>query len=223
LRNINPSPYMYYAPLHTARIIGASPELFVRLEENSVTMRPIAGTTKRGNDPECDRISIKKLSEDRKERAEHLMLIDLCRNDLGRICAPGTLEVNERMLVESYSHVFHLVSNIEAHVEPSLDIYDVIAATFPAGTMTGAPKIRAMELIETLENRRRGLYGGAIGFISFNGNAVLGLCIRTALWSAGSYALRASAGIVADSSPESEWDETLNKLSATLLAVRGEI
>ncbi|HEV3156238.1 MAG TPA: anthranilate synthase component I family protein [Candidatus Baltobacteraceae bacterium] len=222
LRKINPSPYMYYSPIHGSRIIGASPELFVRLEGDKVTMRPIAGTIKRVNDREQDRLSIKKLSEDSKERAEHLMLIDLNRNDIGRICVPGTLNVNERMLIESYSHVFHLVSNIEARVEPGLDIYDVIAAAFPAGTVTGTPKIRAMELIETFENRRRGHYGGAIGFISFNGDAVLGLCIRTTLWQNGTYALRASAGIVADSSPESEWDETLNKLAGTRLAICGE-
>jgi anthranilate synthase component 1 len=222
LRRINPSPYMYFAPVADAVVVGASPELFVRKEGRGVTMRPIAGTMRRTGDDERDRLTAEALRGDEKERAEHIMLIDLCRNDLGRVCQAGTLQVDERMTVEQYSHVLHLVSNVQAKLAAERDIYDLIAATFPAGTMTGAPKIRAMELIESFETTRRGLYAGAIGLISLGGDAVLALCIRTAVYAGRTYSIRASAGIVADSRPESEWQETLNKLAAGFIAITGE-
>jgi anthranilate synthase component 1 len=157
-----------------------------------------------------------------KEIAEHIMLVDLCRNDIGRVCEPGTLDVDELLVIEKYSTVFHLVSNVLGRLTPRRDVYDVIAATFPAGTMTGAPKIRATEIIEDLETTRRGIYAGAIGVIDFSGYANLALCIRTAVHSEGQYVIRASAGTVADSDPEYEWRETIAKLNATYWAIAGE-
>jgi len=221
LRKINPSPYMYFTPFNDTYVIGASPELFVKKENTTLTMRPIAGTARRTGEVAVDQNTIATLISDEKERAEHIMLIDLCRNDLGRLCKAGTLNVNEQMIVESYSHVFHLVSNVLAELDDGLDIFDVIAATFPAGTMTGTPKIRAMELIESFESTRRNLYAGALGVISLNGDAITALCIRTALYHNGEYLIRASAGIVADSRPENEWQETLNKLAASYIAITG--
>lgn len=219
LRQINPSPYMYFAPVAGALVVGASPELFIRKEATQATMRPIAGTMRRTGDDAGDTITAAALREDEKERAEHIMLIDLCRNDLGRVCRPGTLVVDECMAVEAYSHVLHLVSNVQAELSPHEDVFSSVAATFPAGTMTGAPKIRAMELIESFESTRRSLYAGAGGIINLNGDATLALCIRTALFHGGEYSIRASAGIVADSNPSSEWQETLNKLAAAFIAI----
>lgn len=219
LRARNPSPYMYVAPFRSFTLVGASPELYVRSEQDALSMRPIAGTAPRAEDPIENIERIAQLRNNEKEVAEHIMLVDLCRNDLGRICVPRTLTVDELLVVERYSHVYHLVSNVSAERESQHDIYDVIRATFPAGTMTGAPKIRAMEIIEATESTRRGPYAGAIGMIAFNGDANLALCIRTAVYSDGDYWLRASAGIVADSTPESEWNETLHKMAALYWAI----
>lgn len=219
LRARNPSPYMYVAPFRSCTLIGASPELYVRAEGSALSMRPIAGTTSRGANQDENEQRVDRLMRDEKEVAEHIMLVDLCRNDLGRICVPGTLTVDELLVIERYSHVYHLVSNVSAVREKGHDIYDIIRATFPAGTMTGAPKIRAMEIIEATEGTRRGHYAGAIGMISFNDDANLALCIRTAAYNDGSYWLRASAGIVADSEPGREWNETLHKMAALYWAI----
>ena len=220
LRSLNPSPYMYYANLSDQTIIGASPELFVRIDrKNNITMRPIAGTTKIGKTKEENIKLQQELLNDEKERAEHIMLVDLCRNDIGRVCQSGTLEVDELMIIEQYSHVSHIVSNVTGKKKEAYDKYDVIAATFPAGTMTGAPKIRAMEIIEELENTRRGIYAGSIGFIGFNGVVETALCIRTAMYHNNIYTIRASGGVVYDSTPLGEWNESVSKLSATYFAI----
>lgn len=221
MRELNPSPFMYFTHLQDITIIGASPELFVNLKEDCVTIRPIAGTIKRGQNETEDQINQAKLLADPKERAEHLMLIDLARNDIGRVCAPGTLDVTEYMVLERYSHVFHIVSNVIGRLAANCDHYDVIEASFPAGTLTGAPKIRAMELIESIEKTRRGIYGGALGLIDFRGNTEMAICIRTALHQNQTYTIRASAGIVIDSNPEAEWQETISKMSAPYLAITG--
>lgn len=223
LRALNPSPYMYYAALSGQHIIGASPELFIRIERpsNKITMRPIAGTVKRDKDPEKNKLLQEKLLADPKERAEHIMLVDLGRNDIGRVCKPKTLFVDELMRIEQYSHVSHIVSNVIGTKAENFDKYDVLAATFPAGTMTGSPKIRAMEIIEDTEVTRRGIYAGCIGFLGFNGVVETALCIRTAVYNQAKheYVIRASGGIVYDSTPEGEWLETINKLSATYFAI----
>ncbi len=222
LRARNPSPYMYLARLGETAVVGASPELFLRIERGLVTMRPLAGTIRRGRDEAEDAAAQAKLRSDEKEVAEHVMLVDLCRNDIGRVCEPKTLDVDELLVTERYSHVFHLVSNVTGRAAAGADAYDAIAATFPAGTMTGAPKIRAMEIIEDLETTRRGIYSGAIGVIDFSGYVNLALCIRTAVRHGGRYFIRASAGAVADSIPEQEWKETMAKMGATYWAVAGE-
>jgi anthranilate synthase component 1 len=222
LRARNPSPYMYLAQLGRQTLIGASPELFLRISDGVITMRPLAGTARRGQGEQEDAAAAARLRSDVKEVAEHIMLVDLCRNDIGRVCEPGTLDVDELLVIEKYSTVFHLVSNVLGRLAPRRDVYDVIAATFPAGTMTGAPKIRATEIIEDLETTRRGIYAGAIGVIDFSGYANLALCIRTAVHSEGQYVIRASAGTVADSDPEYEWRETIAKLNATYWAIAGE-
>jgi anthranilate/para-aminobenzoate synthase component I len=217
LRRLNPSPYMYLAPLGDQTVVGASPELFTRIEGGAVTMRPIAGTLPRdGADG-----AAAKLRGDPKELAEHVMLVDLCRNDIGRICAPGTLDVPDMLTVEKYSHVLHLVSTVVGQVDAVSDSFEAIAALFPAGTMTGAPKIRAMEIIEGVESSRRGMYAGALGLIDVGGYVNLALCIRTLFHAGNTYRTRASAGIVADSVPEREWRETLAKMSAAHRAVTG--
>lgn len=223
LRERNPSPYMYLVHYPELSLIGASPELFVKIQGSTITMRPIAGTCPRGATEEEDQALTNKLRLDEKEVAEHIMLVDLCRNDIGRVCSTGTLEVEELMTIESYSHVNHLVSSVEGKVEPGKDVFDIIAATFPAGTMTGAPKVRAMEIIEELENTRRGPYAGALGFIDFSGYVNMALCIRTAVYrKPGHYAIRASAGVVADSRPENEWRETFHKMGALYWAITGK-
>lgn len=222
LRKMNPSPYMYCFKMGKVTVIGASPELFIRIHQNEVTMRPIAGTIKRGATPEADELNQQKLLADEKEKAEHIMLVDLGRNDIGRICQVNSLTVKELMSVDKYSHVFHMVSTIVGQKDAAYDKYDVIAATFPAGTMTGTPKVRAMEIIEALENRRRGIYAGTIGFIDFRGEMETALCIRSALYQNGVYTIRASAGIVADSTAANEWLESINKLSSTYLAITGK-
>lgn len=222
LRSRNPSPYMYFAPFGDVTLVGASPESFIRIENGNICMRPIAGTVRRGATEEEDAVLVSGLREDEKERAEHIMLVDLCRNDVGRVCVPGSLRVDELMVVERYSHVSHLVSNVSAKMRRGVDAYDAIAATFAAGTMTGAPKVRAMEIIAELETTQRGIYAGAVGLIDFGGYVNLALCIRSASCSRGHYHLRASAGVVADSLAENEWRETLKKMGAVFWAVTGE-
>lgn len=220
LRERNASPYMFLTPLGTHTAVGASPELFVRVENGEVVMRPIAGTLPRGIMD--DDAGAARLAADPKEIAEHVMLVDLCRNDIGRICQQDTLEVREQMVVERYSHVLHLVSTVVGQAAPDMDGYDIIAALFPSGTMTGAPKIRAMEIIEEVEARRRGLYAGALGLIGFGGYVNLCLCIRTLIHHDRTYRTRASAGVVADSDAGREWTETLAKSSAAYWAVTGK-
>lgn len=222
LRALNPSPYMYYTVLSGQHIIGASPELFIRIEpDNKITMRPIAGTVRRDQDPKKNKLLQQQLLNDPKERAEHIMLVDLGRNDIGRVCQVHSLEVDELMRIEQYSHVSHIVSNVIGTKSKNHDKYDVLAATFPAGTMTGSPKIRAMEIIEDTETSRRGIYAGCIGFIGFNGIVETALCIRTAVYNQATqeYVIRASGGVVYDSTPEGEWSETISKLSATYFAI----
>ena len=222
LRDRNPSPYMFLARLAGQDIIGASPELFLRVSGDLATLRPIAGTIGRGATRDEDGCRARRLQTDPKEQAEHLMLVDLCRNDLGRVCRPGTLQVDEYLVPEQYSHLIHLVSNVVARVRTECDAFDVLTAAFPAGTMTGAPKVRAMEIIESMETARRGVYAGAIGVIDFGGYVNTALAIRTAVRANGRYRLRASAGIVADSVPANEWRETIHKLNATYWAVTGK-
>ncbi|WP_445282541.1 anthranilate synthase component I family protein [Streptomyces sp. DSM 118148] len=219
LRRRNASPYMYLASIGGQCVIGASPELFVRIEDGTVTMRPIAGTLPRTGDDEA---GAQQLRSDPKEIAEHTMLVDLCRNDIGRIAETDSLHVPDEFAVERYSHVLHLVSTVSGQAQPDKDVYDAIAALFPAGTMTGTPKIRAMEIIESVERSRRGLYAGALGVIDVGGYTNLALCIRTLFHQDGAYRTRASAGIVADSAPTSEWRETLAKMSAAHWAVTGK-
>jgi anthranilate synthase component 1 len=210
-RFINPSPYLYFLHFDDTVLVGSSPETMVRLENGVATLRPIAGTRPRGNTEQQDRQLANELLHDEKERAEHLMLVDLGRNDLGRIAEVGTVQVTDLMVVERYSHVMHLVSNINCDLRQGLDAFDLFRAAFPAGTLAGAPKIRAMEIIADLEDKPRGPYGGAIGYISFTGNMDLAITIRTACIRDGRLTVRAGAGIVADSDPERERQETINK------------
>lgn len=219
LRTINPSPYMYYLKFGELRVVGSSPEVLVRLEGDKVEVRPIAGTRKRGENEKEDRLLEQDLLQDKKELAEHIMLVDLGRNDLGRVSETGTVEVDERFTIERYSHVMHIVSNVKGILKKGLDCFDVLAAAFPAGTLSGAPKIRAMEIIDELEPTRRGLYGGAVGYISFNGNMDAAIAIRTLLVKDKTAYLGVGAGIVADSVPQSEFEETMNKGRALLKAI----
>jgi anthranilate synthase component I len=220
LRFINPSPYLFFLKVDDATLIGSSPEVMVRLEEQTMELRPIAGTRKRGNTEQEDRQLSDELLSDEKERAEHVMLVDLGRNDLGRVADTGSVQVNQYMVVEKYSHVMHLVSNVRAQLLRGKDAFDVLAATFPAGTLTGAPKIRAMEIIDELEQVKRGTYGGAVGYFSFSGNMDFCITIRTMLLKDGQIYIQAGAGIVYDSVPEKEHQESLNKARAMLQAVR---
>jgi len=220
LRFVNPSPYLFFLKLGDATLIGSSPEVMVRLEEQTMELRPIAGTRKRGGTEQEDRQLSDELLSDEKERAEHVMLVDLGRNDLGRVAQTGSVQVNQYMVVEKYSHVMHLVSNVRAQLLRGKDAFDVLAATFPAGTLTGAPKIRAMEIIDELEPLKRGTYGGAVGYFSFNGNMDLCITIRTMLLKEGKLYIQAGAGIVYDSVPEKEHQESVNKARAMLQAVR---
>jgi anthranilate synthase component 1 len=219
LRTINPSPYMYYLDLGGFHIVGSSPEILVRLEYGEVTVRPIAGTRPRGATPEQDAALEKELLADPKERAEHLMLIDLGRNDIGRIAQVGSVRVTENMVIERYSHVMHIVSNVSGKLRDGLSAMDVLRATFPAGTVSGAPKIRAMEIIDELEPVKRGVYAGAVGYIGWSGNMDTAIAIRTAVIKDGTLHIQAGAGIVADSVPRNEWDETMNKGRAVFRAV----
>ncbi|HEX6632649.1 MAG TPA: anthranilate synthase component I [Usitatibacter sp.] len=218
LRSINPSPYMFYFEFGDAQVVGASPEILVRREGDKVTLRPIAGTRRRGATPEKDLEMERELLGDPKERAEHVMLIDLGRNDVGRIAKVGSVKVTETMVVERYSHVMHMVSNVEGMVDPALTPMELLRATFPAGTVTGAPKVRSMEIIEELEPEKRGIYAGAAGYLGFNGNIDLAIAIRTGVVKDGTLYVQAAAGIVADSIPENEWLETRNKARALLAA-----
>ena len=219
LRCTNPSPYMYFLNLGDMYVAGSSPEILVRVEEGEVTVRPLAGTRKRGASEAEDQALEEELLADPKERAEHLMLIDLGRNDVGRIAETGTVEVTDQMTIERYSHVMHIVSNVSARLRPELSPMDVLRATFPAGTLSGAPKIRAMEIIDEMEPSRRGLYSGAVGYWSWSGNMDTAIAIRTALIKDGQVHVQAGAGVVADSVPSAEWEETLNKGRALIRAV----
>jgi len=219
LRRINPSPYMFYLNFGKTKLIGASPEIMVRCEENQAELRPIAGTRPRGRNGSEDRMLAKELLSDPKERAEHLMLVDLGRNDIGRVCQFDTVKVPEFMVIEKYSHVMHIVSDVSGVLDKKKDIYDLARATFPAGTVTGAPKIRAMEIIDELENVKRGIYAGSIGYFSFSGNLDTCIAIRTIAVKGNTAYVQAGAGIVADSVPEKEYEETLNKAKAMLAAL----
>ena len=218
LRAINPSPYMFYFDLRDHHVVGASPEILVRLEGDTVTLRPIAGTRPRGATPQDDQRIAAELLADPKERAEHVMLIDLGRNDVGRVAKTGTVKVTDTMVIERYSHVMHIVSNCEGKLADGLDAFDVLKATFPAGTVTGAPKVRAMEIIAEFEPVKRGLYSGAVGYLGFNGDMDLAIAIRTAVVRDGTLHVQAAAGIVADSDPQAEYEETLHKARAVLRA-----
>jgi anthranilate synthase component 1 len=219
LRTLNPSPYMYFMDLGDFHIVGSSPEILVRLEDGQVTVRPIAGTRPRGATEAEDQALEKDLLADPKERAEHIMLMDLGRNDVGRVAKVGSVQVTDKMIIERYSHVMHIVSNVFGELKPDMDAVDVLRATFPAGTVSGAPKVRAMEIIEALEPTRRGIYSGAVGYIGWNGNMDTAIAIRTAVIKDGMLYIQAGAGIVADSVPRSEWNETMNKARAIFRAV----
>jgi len=219
LRCLNPSPYMFYLNLKDFHIVGSSPEILVRLEDNEVTVRPIAGTRPRGVDAEEDQALEEELLSDPKELAEHLMLIDLGRNDTGRVAEMGSVKVTDKMIVERYSHVMHIVSNVVGTLKGGQTAIDVFRATFPAGTVSGAPKIRAMEIIDELEPVKRGVYAGAVGYLSWNGNMDTAIAIRTAVIKDDTLHIQAGAGIVADSVPENEWKETMNKGRAIFRAV----
>ncbi|NCQ60394.1 MAG: anthranilate synthase component I [Myxococcales bacterium] len=219
MRVLNPSPYMYFLRMDEACVAGASPETLVRLEGGRVELRPIAGTRPRGANTEEDEALERELLADPKERAEHVMLVDLGRNDIGRIAVPGSVRILERMVVERYSHVMHLVSDVIGQLAPGLDALDVLRATFPAGTLTGAPKVRAMQILDELEPCPRGLYGGAIGYLGFDGNMDVAIAIRTIVERDGQLTLAAGAGIVEASDPHAEYRETLHKARAALVAV----
>ena len=219
LRTINPSPYMYYLKCENLKLIGSSPEILVRLEEGMVEVRPIAGTRPRGKTEKEDRALEKELLADPKERAEHIMLVDLGRNDVGRVAEFGTVKVNELMVIERYSHVMHIVSDVTGKLKKDRDSFDILRASFPAGTVTGAPKIRAMEIIDELEPVKRGPYAGAVGYFSFSGNLDTCITIRTIVITGNQAYIQAGAGIVADSVPEREYQETLNKAKALIKAI----
>ena len=219
LRSLNPSPYMFYLNFGDIRVIGASPEILVRLTDGKIELRPIAGTRPRGETREQDQAFEKELLEDPKERAEHIMLVDLGRNDVGKVALPGSVTVPRLMEVERYSHVMHIVSRVEGQLKPDLDSFDLFMSSFPAGTVSGAPKIRAMEIISELEPAQRGPYAGAVGYFAFNGNMDFCITIRTITITKNRLSIQVGAGIVADSSPESEYDETLRKGAAMFKAI----
>jgi anthranilate synthase component 1 len=219
LRTLNPSPYMFFLRMGDTLVVGASPEVMVRKEGERVELRPIAGTRPRGATIEEDVRLEQELLADPKERAEHVMLVDLGRNDLGRVCKTGTVKVSELMTVERYSHVMHIVSNVQGEIAGGMDAFDLVRATFPAGTLSGAPKVRAMEIIDELEPSKREIYGGAVGYFSFSGNMDLAIAIRTLVIKDGKIHLQAGAGIVADSDPAAEYQETVNKAMAVVKAI----
>jgi len=218
LRSLNPSPYMFYYDFGDFHVVGASPEILVRKEGAGITLRPIAGTRPRGLTREADEALAEELLSDPKEIAEHVMLLDLGRNDVGRVAQTGSVKVTEQMVIERYSHVMHIVSNVEGRLKPGLTSIDVLRAAFPAGTVSGAPKVRAMEIIDELEPSRRGIYSGAVGYVSFQDDMDTAIAIRTAVVRDGMLHVQAGAGIVHDSVPESEWQETENKARAVLRA-----
>ncbi len=220
LRALNPSPYMYFIDLGGEQIIGSSPEILVRAQGGQVVLRPIAGTRRRGHTPQEDAAMEAELLADPKERAEHVMLIDLGRNDVGRVAQTGSVELTANMIVERYSHVMHIVSEVIGKLKPDLNFMDVFRATFPAGTLTGAPKVRAMQVISELETVKRGVYGGAVGYWGWNDEADLAIAIRTAIVKNGELHVQAAGGVVADSVPELEWKETMNKCRALFRAVQ---
>jgi anthranilate synthase component 1 len=219
LRSVNPSPYMFYLKMEDVKLIGSSPELLVRCEEGRLETRPIAGTRHRGANEREDEALAKELLKDPKERAEHLMLVDLGRNDLGRVSRTGSVSLPEFMIIEKYSHVMHIVSSVIGKLKRGKDIFDVIQATFPAGTVTGAPKVRAMEIIDELENVQRSAYAGCVGYCSFSGNLDTCITIRTIIVKKRTAYVQAGAGIVADSQPTREYRETENKAKALLRAI----
>jgi anthranilate synthase component 1 len=219
LRTLNPSPYMYYLDLDDFQIVGSSPEILTRVEDGEVTVRPIAGTRPRGKTEAEDRALEEELLNDPKELAEHLMLIDLGRNDVGRVAEIGSVQLTDKMIIERYSHVMHIVSNVTGKLKKGMSAIDALRATFPAGTVSGAPKIRAMEIIDELEPVKRGVYSGAVGYLSWSGNMDTAIAIRTAVIKHGQLHIQAGAGIVADSVPQNEWDETMNKGRAIFRAV----
>ncbi|HLG64328.1 MAG TPA: anthranilate synthase component I [Ktedonosporobacter sp.] len=219
LRAINPSPYMFFLDLDDFHIVGASPELLVRFEDQEVTIRPIAGTRPRGSDPHSDNLLAQELKDDPKERAEHIMLLDLARNDVGRVSTPGSVQISEFMEIERYSHVMHLVSNVTGKLREDTSPFDALRAGFPAGTVSGAPKIRAMEIISELEGEQRGVYGGAVGYFSHSGNQETAIALRTMVVKNGRAYIQAGGGVVADSSPAGEYQESLNKARALLRAL----
>jgi anthranilate synthase component 1 len=214
MRHVNPSPYLFFLHLDDTVLVGSSPETMVRLENGIATLRPIAGTRPRGRTEQEDRQFADELLKDEKERAEHVMLVDLGRNDLGRVAEIGSVQVTDLMVIERYSHVMHLVSNIRCDLPSGLDAWDLLAATFPAGTLSGAPKVRAMQILAEQEDEPRGPYGGAVGYLSFSGNMDMAITIRTACLTGGRLTVQAGAGIVADSDPERERVETVNKAMA---------
>jgi anthranilate synthase component 1 len=219
LRRRNPSPYLFYLDFGDFQLAGSSPEILVRLKDGRVTIRPLAGTRPRGETPEADRALEAELLADPKERAEHLMLLDLGRNDVGRVAAPGTVEVIESFRVERYSSVMHIVSEVQGDAHPDLDAVDTLLAALPAGTLSGAPKVRAMEIIDELESEKRGVgYGGGVGYISAGGEADICIVLRTALFADGKIHVQAGAGVVADSDPAAEYAETLAKARAPMRA-----
>jgi len=218
LRRLNPSPFLYFLNFDDHAVVGSSPEILVRLRGDKVTVRPIAGTRPRGKTPEQDKALELELLADEKENAEHLMLLDLGRNDAGRVCKPGTIKVTERNIVERYSHVMHIVSNVEGQIKDDCDALDALFAGFPAGTVSGAPKVRAMEIIDELEDEKRGIYAGAVGYISASGDMDTAIALRTAVVKDGVMHVRAGAGIVMDSDPTSEFEETKAKASALFSA-----
>ncbi len=220
LRRLNPSPYLFCLKMGKYSLVGSSPEVMVRLENGKVTLRPIAGTRRRGRSEEEDQAMEKEMLADPKERAEHIMLVDLGRNDVGRVCEAGSVKVTELMTVEKYSHVMHLVSNVEGKLSSDKDAFDVISASFPAGTLSGAPKIRAMEIIEDLEPVKRGFYGGCVGYIDFAGNSDMAITIRSIAMNSQNLYVQAGGGIVYDSLPELEYKECHNKARAVMEAVR---
>jgi anthranilate synthase component 1 len=218
LRSLNPSPYMYFLDLGDHQVVGSSPEILVHLEDGDMTVRPLAGTRRRGASAEEDAALEKELLADPKELAEHLMLIDLGRNDVGRVAETGSVQLTEKMVVERYSHVMHITSNVTGKLKRGLTALDALRAALPAGTLSGAPKIRAMEIIDELEPEKRGIYGGAVGYLAWNGNMDTAIAIRTAVIKDGVLFIQAGAGLVADSDPQTEWDETMNKARALFRA-----
>jgi anthranilate synthase component 1 len=220
LRRLNPSPYLFFFDFGEFSIVGSSPEILVTLRDKTVTLRPLAGTRPRGKDAEEDKVLAKELLEDPKERAEHLMLLDLGRNDVGRVSKIGSVRVVEQFEIEYYSHVMHIASHVEGEISQEYDALDALAAGFPAGTVSGAPKIRAMEIIDELEKSRRGVYAGAVGYISANGTMDTCIALRTALVKDNQMYVQAGGGVVADSDPESEYQESINKARALFRAAQ---